>query len=169
MRRENIREERRMMMMEMFLRRKKIHRSGRQTDAAAWILWNELRSSFFSFPHSFLRFAIFLLFLRHCTHKWSFHFQPPLAWNEISLGSFFRCFYRRLFSSSLQSNFLSRLEFGSNVFSFLLMQVFYVFLSVHWDGKLRKRRGGSVLENSSSCLHFPNVDLRRRTTTCRET
>lgn len=84
-----------------------------------------------------------------------FHFQPPLVWNEISLGSFFRCFYRRLFSSSLQSNFLSRLEFGSNVFSFLLMQVFYVFLSAHWDGKLRKQRGWLCLRDSFFVFTFP--------------
>lgn len=73
----------------------------------------------------------------------------------LSVRSVFRCFYRRLFSSSLQSNFLSRLEFGSNVFSFLLMQVFYVFLFVHWDGKLRKRMGWQRLRDSLFVFTFP--------------
>lgn len=128
-----------MMMMEMFLRRKKFTVSGgRQTDANVDPL-NTLRSVFISA-------STFLTFLRHCTHKWSFTFTP---WNDFLLLLSPRMFLSSLVFISTEAISFP-VEIDSNVFSFLLMQVFYVYLV-----------GVAVSQGIYSCLHFPNVDLRQ--------
>lgn len=99
-------------------------------------------------------FRIFLLFLRGTALTNGFVSLSPLA-KIFSLS--LRLLSPLVFISPQHSNFLPLYKFVSNVFSFLLMQVFYVFLVVY-RGESR-RKGGWRL----SCLRFPhlcNVDLR---------
>ena len=78
---------------------------GRQTDANIRILWYFLRSR--KSTLQFLRFAIFLLFFLTALHSQMVFSLSPLERFFFRSYRFGGCFYRRLFSSSLQGNFLS--------------------------------------------------------------
>lgn len=124
-----------MMMMEMFLRRKKFT-VRRPTDWRRIGSFDTFSVVVFLFRPTASTFR--LLFLRHCTltNDLVFTFTP---------GTISRC----VFLSPLVFIFTEAIsfpvEFASNVFSFLLMQVFYVFLVVRVDA-------GWGCE-SYSCLH----------------